>query len=109
MANILNKITVLKNFIKEDPNFEIRSGNVFCNLSKKIFEYIPRTGITPLKKHMHSELHVTSTINSRNPRRGNLNFELTERKSFSEFDKDLVEAFCCSNIPIKKICNRFTF
>ena len=103
MANILNKFTALKNFIKENPNFEIRSGNVFCNLCNKIFEYIPREGITPLKKHMHSKLHVTSTINSRNTKQGILNFERTEMKSFSEFDKDLVEAFCSSNIPINKI------
>ena len=57
MANILNMFTALKNFIKENPNFEISSGNVFC----KIFEYIAREGITPFKKHMHSKLHVTST------------------------------------------------
>jgi len=102
MANILNKFTALKNFIKENPNFEIRSGNVFCNLCNKIFEYILHEGITQSKKHMNSKLHVTSTINSRNKKQGILNFERTEMKSFSEFNKDLVEAFCSSNIPIKK-------
>lgn len=106
MPGDLKKYNALKLFLAEHDVFEIRNQKVYCNLCNKNFEYVPKEGVTPLKKHFKSAQHTQNSL--RNVAKLNqkaLNFPFVDKNVLNEFDKDLVDAFTAANIPITKIEN----
>jgi hypothetical protein len=101
----LSKYKALTDLIRANSDFQIRNDKVFCQICTKGFKYLPKEGVAPLTKHLRSFTHISAKKINDGKKQSELVFSHEKSNKYSEFDKDLVEAFCAANIPFKKIGN----
>jgi hypothetical protein len=99
MANLRN-IKTLVDFVSSHTGIlEINQNTLFCNACNKILSYSIKQGVRTVKDHVNSLKHKTSFELKGTQQR----LQLTSNDS--AFQKELLEAFLDSNIPLSKLNN----
>jgi hypothetical protein len=100
MPKPLNTYKALQAFLLENECFKIHNNVLFCDVCYEKKIYVPKEGITPLKKHLNSASHKQKKLLKEKQSR--LNLQVSTERSDHKFHKELLKMFVKCNFPISK-------
>jgi hypothetical protein len=104
MKNLITS-KALSNYLESEKRLEIVGNVLMCKICTKVLKYNTGEGVSPLKKHFYTKIHLENErISSR--MQSVLPFVSTgETLNENQFEISLLKAFCSANIPLSKLEN----